>query len=191
MSTVLSSGVPQFPPACQRGGHTALLGPKNAVSTRWDRYAPFSLRTFDAKEGVVLKINHKSWFHGIIWRKAALHRKSYASQHNYDINHPARPTAHHTCIQHPSSVSLPIPIKGIPLASPSSPIPRNAIHHPSLLLGSLYPCQPNSTDHQSLTQIEFVCRRHTFSNHLEYHLELSCHHFFVRMGGCSSKYALP
>ena len=157
MSTVLSSGVPQFPPAFHRGGHTMLLGPKNAVSTRWDRYAPFSLRTFDAKEGVMLKINHKSQFHRIIWRKAALHWKSYASQHNYYINCPGWPTAHHTCIQHPSSVSLPILIKGVLLASPSLPIPRNAIHHPSLLLDSLYLCQPNSTDHQSLTRVQFVC----------------------------------
>ena len=138
----------------------------------------------------MIKINHKSRFHGIIWQKAALHRKSYASQHNYDINRPGRPTAHHTCIQHPSRVPLPIPIKGVPLVSPFSPIPRNAIHHPSLLLGSLYPCQPNSTNHQSLTQVEFMHSPHTFLNHLEYHLELSCHHFFVYVGGCSSEYAV-
>ena len=78
----------------------------------------------------------------------------------------------------------------LPLASPFSPIPRNAIHHPSLLLGPFYPCQPNPTHQQPLTRVEFVRRPHAFSNHLEYHLELSCHHFFVYVGGCSSEYAV-
>ena len=62
-----------------------------------------------------------------------------------DINRPGRPSAHYTCIQHPSSVLLPIPIKGVPLASPFSATLQNAIHHPYLLLGPFYPHQPNST----------------------------------------------
>ena len=114
-----------------------------------------------------------------------------SSAHSYDINRPGRPSAHYTCIQHPSSVLLPIPIKGVLLASPFSATPRNALHHPSLLLGPFYPRQPNSTQHLSLTRVEFVCRRHAFPNNLEYHLELSCHHFLMYVGGHSSEYALP
>ena len=108
----------------------------------------------------------------------------------YDINRPGRLTAHHTRIQHPSSVSLPIPIKGVPLASPFLPIPWNAIPHLCLLLGPFYPRQPDSTYQQLLARVEFVQWHLPLSNYLEHYLELHCHDFLMYMGGGSSEYSV-
>ena len=115
-------------PACSQ---TLIRG---GVSISW--------RTFDAEEAAVLQINpiSRNYLAGSRSRLLAS-----SSAHSYDINRPGRPSAHYTCIQHPSSVLLPIPIKGVLLASPFSATPRNAIHHPYLLLGPFYPRQPNST----------------------------------------------
>ena len=94
----------------------------------------------------------KSRFHGIIWWEKVSPSGNptcfmasaciIMTSTLYRSNH--RPP--HVCIQHPSNVSLPIPIKFVLLAIPFS---QNAIPHISLLLNPFYPHQPDSTYHWS------------------------------------------
>ena len=85
------------------------------------------------------------------------------------------------------------PIKGVVLASPFSPVPRNAVSYSKLLLldpGSRHRRQPNHIPRQTLVGVKSLHRPHPLSHYMEYHLELSCHDFLVHLGCSASQYPM-
>ena len=71
------------------------------------------------------------------------------------------------------------------LASPFSPVLRDAVSHLHLLLGSgnLRVCrrQPHLIPRRTLVGSKSLYRPHALSDCLEYHLELPCNHILVHM----------
>ena len=99
----------------------------------------------------------------------------------------------YTCIQHLSNVSTHFPIKGVVLASPFSPVPRDAISYSKLLLldpGSCHRRRPNPISRQTLVGIKSLHRPHPLSHYMEYYLELSRHDFLMYLGCSASQHPM-
>ena len=134
----------------------------------------------------------RSQFHRIIWREVAFH---FIGSH----------MLHSTVMTLTSLVGL-LPITHVlstltecfvAHSDKRCPVSKSFFTHSSKCYSSSFsitwpflfaPAQFHLTS--VLTRVKFVCQPHAFSNDLEYHLELLCHHFFVYIGGRSSEYAL-